>query len=250
MVFTIFFKQLIYTRLIKNYGVISMINGIKGFLVGVVVTSFILGIVFADDVLQTIQVEMNKVNLQVNGVAVYNDNLLYNGTTYVPIRKVAEMLGKEVKWDGDTNTANINDVEQSAAIRLNEHVTIEDSATKEAYDCLSKAEYFSYGPSGVAGSMSSEIKAFTKLYKSNYAKDLFVKLEVESTPDGKLYALCGLYLLDRDYYNKVIVKYKNSNEMVTVLSGCIGRSMKLSEVIKDFDQGAIPQSLKEYIDAK
>lgn len=36
-------------------------------------------------------------------------NILYNDTTYVPLRKAAEILGKEVSWDGNTNTAYIQD---------------------------------------------------------------------------------------------------------------------------------------------
>lgn len=34
---------------------------------------------------------------------------IYNGTTYLPIRAVGEALGKEVKWDSNTNTAFLND---------------------------------------------------------------------------------------------------------------------------------------------
>ena len=53
------------------------------------------------------------VNLEVNGEKVEADNILYKGTTYVPLRAVAEMLGKEVGWDQDTRTASINDKEES-----------------------------------------------------------------------------------------------------------------------------------------
>jgi len=45
-------------------------------------------------------------------------SILYKGTTYLPMRKVAELVGKEVTWDQDTNTAGINDIaehEKSAA---------------------------------------------------------------------------------------------------------------------------------------
>lgn len=34
---------------------------------------------------------------------------IYNGTTYLPLRAVAEALGKEVQWDKNTNTAFLGD---------------------------------------------------------------------------------------------------------------------------------------------
>ncbi|NLO90327.1 MAG: DUF4163 domain-containing protein [Clostridia bacterium] len=44
-----------------------------------------------------------------DGQTILDDNILYEGTTYVPIRTVAESLGKEVKWDAKTNTVEIGD---------------------------------------------------------------------------------------------------------------------------------------------
>lgn len=70
---------------------------------------FIGSIVLATNGAKMIEVLFNYVNLEVNGELVEVDNILYNGTTYAPIRAVAGILGKEVGWDGDTNTASIND---------------------------------------------------------------------------------------------------------------------------------------------
>ncbi|HHV72498.1 MAG TPA: DUF4163 domain-containing protein [Clostridia bacterium] len=61
---------------------------------------------------KSIQVVMNGINLVVDSKTIFDDNILYNGTTYVPIRAVAEALGKEVKWDAETNTAEIGDKDQ------------------------------------------------------------------------------------------------------------------------------------------
>ena len=64
----------------------------------------------AQGIRQTIEVSFNSVNITVNGKPVKVDNILFNGTTYAPIRAVAEMLGKEVGWIGQTRTATINDI--------------------------------------------------------------------------------------------------------------------------------------------
>jgi hypothetical protein len=62
----------------------------------------------AEDVQKTIEVYFNKVNLEVNNQPVVTQNILYNGTTYVPLREVAEILSKEVGWENSTKTASIN----------------------------------------------------------------------------------------------------------------------------------------------
>ncbi len=83
---------------------------LKGFVVGVIVTVMLMGTVaFAGGVKQKIEVMFNSVNLTVNGERVQADNILYDGRTYVPLRAIAEMLGKDVGWDQATNTASIND---------------------------------------------------------------------------------------------------------------------------------------------
>ncbi|HHY13724.1 MAG TPA: copper amine oxidase N-terminal domain-containing protein [Thermoanaerobacterales bacterium] len=82
---------------------------LKGFVLGVIITTLLMSTAFGAQVKKTIDVIYNSVNLTVNGKKVEADNILYDGTTYVPLRTIAEMLGKEVGWDQDTYTASIND---------------------------------------------------------------------------------------------------------------------------------------------
>ena len=56
---------------------------------------------------KTIAVDRNTMNIYVNGTLVDADNFVYSNTTYVPLRKVAEMLSKEVNWEKISNTASI-----------------------------------------------------------------------------------------------------------------------------------------------
>lgn len=84
--------------------------GIKGFIFGVVTAIFLIGTpVFADDLVKTIQVKFNEITLEVNGDKVDADNILYNGTTYVPFRTVATLLNKDVEYISSTVTASITD---------------------------------------------------------------------------------------------------------------------------------------------
>ncbi|MFP4697528.1 MAG: extracellular solute-binding protein [Eubacteriales bacterium] len=95
---------------------------LQGFLIGILLTTLV-GTSFADTVLEKIEVAKNKVNIELNGnkIASANNNytlsngeevpysMIYNGTTYLPIRKVAEIVGKYAGWDGDTNTVILDD---------------------------------------------------------------------------------------------------------------------------------------------
>jgi len=94
---------------------------LQGFIAGCVVSTLVLTgtTVFAD----SIDALFNQINIKINGnqLAKMGDNyklqngeivpysISYKGTTYLPMRKVAELLGKSIQWDKNTNTANIKD---------------------------------------------------------------------------------------------------------------------------------------------
>ncbi|MFC5449073.1 stalk domain-containing protein [Paenibacillus aestuarii] len=83
---------------------------LKGMVIGSILTSLLIGgTALASGYKSTIEVLFNNINLSVNGKKVASDNILYNGTTYVPLRDAANLLGKQVGWDAATNTASIND---------------------------------------------------------------------------------------------------------------------------------------------
>ena len=52
---------------------------------------------------------VNSITIKVNGKSIDSDNVLIDGSTYVPLRKIAEMLQKIVSWDGVAKTASIDD---------------------------------------------------------------------------------------------------------------------------------------------
>ena len=81
---------------------------LKGFLAGVCVTALVAGTVtvFA----QTIDVAMGGIKVYWDGVekTLYDANgskvepMIYKGTTYVPLRAMSNLMGKEVDWDQQT----------------------------------------------------------------------------------------------------------------------------------------------------
>lgn len=107
----------------------------KGFILGAILVTILTSTALGAGVRKTIEVSFNTVNLTVNGKKVDADTILYKGTTYVPLRAAAEMLGKEVGWDSETKTASINDkkvvIEENVKVgreKYNTDITVEDIA--------------------------------------------------------------------------------------------------------------------------
>ncbi|MDW7662184.1 MAG: stalk domain-containing protein [Bacillota bacterium] len=80
------------------------------FLLTILILALTFGFSSAVDTSESIDVFRNLIKVDVNNQLVTMDNFLYNGTTYVPIREVAELLGKDVGWNAYSKTASILDV--------------------------------------------------------------------------------------------------------------------------------------------
>lgn len=111
-----------------------MKSGIKGFIIGVAFAITFFSLVFADSTLQTIEVMFNRINLEIDGVKINADNILFNGTTYVPVRTVAEIFGKGVLWNSETHTVSINSINTSS-------VTLEKLSFAPEFVTISGEEY-------------------------------------------------------------------------------------------------------------
>lgn len=90
--------------------------------------SLMLTVTYAASNFQKIDVIFDSIAIKVNGQNVKTSNILYNGTTYVPLRAVSETLHKNVSYDEKTRTASINDIAQQenpvAEMRLQSGETV------------------------------------------------------------------------------------------------------------------------------
>ena len=83
----------------------------KVFIISLIIALFLTtSPALAASVKKSIDVIFNNINITVNGEVVEADNILYEGTTYVPLKRVAEIFGKKVDYDSATKTAGINDI--------------------------------------------------------------------------------------------------------------------------------------------
>ena len=104
---------------------------IAGFLTAAILMSTTI---FADNITKVIEVLFNSVDIVVEGEDIQLDNIVYEGTTYVPLRKIfEEVVGREVKWDAETSTVIIGsggvagvDASEVVATVNGESITFED----------------------------------------------------------------------------------------------------------------------------
>jgi hypothetical protein len=97
----------------------------KSFIIGVILGATLFsGLAYGAVKMEMISVSKNTINLKVDGKKTNSDNFLYEGRTYVQLREVAEMVGKEVGWNGDTRTASIQD---KTKLVITQQVYSEDS---------------------------------------------------------------------------------------------------------------------------
>ncbi len=89
---------------------------LKGFIAGVCVTLVISsGAVFADSISKSVTAVYNNIKIVIDGKEITpkdaNGNtvepFIIDGTTYLPVRAIGEAFGKEVTWDGSSNTVYI-----------------------------------------------------------------------------------------------------------------------------------------------
>ncbi len=81
---------------------------LKGFILGVICTALFMAMpALAETIEKTLTVLPDYVNVKINGEAKDVRNFVNEGTTYIALRDVAELLGCTVDWDDATRTASI-----------------------------------------------------------------------------------------------------------------------------------------------
>ena len=107
----------------------------------------------------------------------------------------------------------------------------------EATASLAKVKSFAFGGIGVAGTPSpSEAHFRTVLAQHNALAD-FRAVLANGTPEAKLYALCGIRILDPSSFNEAAEPLKKSNPTVETIGGCIITKVPAAGVITNIAAG-------------
>lgn len=126
-------------------------KGLRAYVAGLLTGVAILCVpIYADSIWETITVIMNGVEVKVDGQSVDAPNFVYNDTTYVPLRKVAEMLGQNVTWVEEENTAYIGRMpmkdDQSPIAMVNDESITVNEFIANAYNSANSIGYFNQIP--------------------------------------------------------------------------------------------------------
>ncbi len=89
---------------------------ISGLLAGTTVTAVTAAAGSFDALFNEVRINIGGIDHALWGESISLDDgtetpysILYNGTTYLPLRKTAELLGKKVYWNGDSKTVSVVD---------------------------------------------------------------------------------------------------------------------------------------------
>jgi hypothetical protein len=103
---------------------------------------------------------------------------------------------------------------------------------KNAYNTLLNAQSFESTHIGAAGSFSKLAESLGILQKEKNADEALKALLKNATLPGQLYALCGIFYTDYDFFAKEVENYKSNQELIQDVSGCMISQRKVAEIVE------------------
>lgn len=78
--------------------------------IGIIGLFTMSGSAWAEDQFRNVEVFFQRIHIAINGQqnTLTKDSILYDGSVYVPLRSLSEMLGAQVGWDGETGTVSLD----------------------------------------------------------------------------------------------------------------------------------------------
>ena len=111
---------------------------------------------------------------------------------------------------------------------------LNSEVSTEYYHAIKNADTWIDGSVyGIAGEV--ENKAATALRHILTLPDhhkLFVRLQKESTPAGKLYACCGLYFTSRDSFKAAVAELVEDTSEITTISADISSPQRVCDIVR------------------
>lgn len=168
---------------------------LQGIIIGAVVaTVFTCGVAFAKQATEAISVMYDNIKILIDGVEYTakdaNGNVvepfIYNGTTYLPVRGIANAFGKDVSWEAQTSTVKLGSIN---------------------YDWLDQIGYANYETSGNQNAIGTIAKGTEAVDGIKYDRGITLLLDywtgasgVKKLNDGSIQSYQNVeYLLNGNY---------------------------------------------------
>ncbi len=117
---------------------------------------------------------IDGVDVYLNGKLIQADNIIYNGTTYLPLREIGEALGLNVNYDSKTNNINLNSKDINSKNKVNvTNNTLKPVLTKEEISYPSEPETVDDFKKVLLYMANNNLTELDLTYKGGYT-DLFV----------------------------------------------------------------------------
>ena len=200
---------------------------IAGLLVGMMLMT---GAVYAAG--GKIEVSLQSLKYYFDGVekTPNSQGFIYNGTTYVPIRFMAETLGKEVTWDGEKNAIYIGQKPEGLS-PIKSSQSYENGTYRGAYLESNEMQV------GVQFKLEDNIIKSISFRHLQYKNTNYLTSEIESIKGIKDQNQKLIdYLVGKDITENLTDLYKPGNivtEKVDTFTGATLRSAKIISAIRD-----------------
>jgi len=99
-----------------------MKKNLQGVIIGVIIGTLLTsGIVFGEQISKTAELFYQNIKIYIDGAEIVPKDatgnivepFIYNGTTYLPVRAISNTFGKDVEWDGSTQSVYIGKKDQT-----------------------------------------------------------------------------------------------------------------------------------------
>ncbi len=218
----------------------------KGFVCGIIFAVCLMAIpAMADTIEKTINVLTDYVTVEIDGETKDVRNFVHEGTTYIALRDVSELLGCEVGWDDATRTASITTgkapvKEDKVAIEVNDEVVTERQfsdmyVTVDSYygEEMSQEEKVDF----VKDEMVMQAVANSKAKEFNIADDAAARqsareeLAAMDAAYGKelVDQLLGYQGYTRESYEDFVARSEVNNALLTYMSENLDGYKQLEE---------------------
>jgi hypothetical protein len=129
-------------------------------------------------------------------------------------------------------TKRMNDEIINSSIKPKLKAIILSERGKEAYELLLRAKKFEDKYIGYGEVPSERVLAFQYLLQEPYADAAFKSLLEKAKIPGQLYALCGIYFTDPEFFSTAVERYRNNDEYILTIIYCVISKNKVSDIVE------------------